>query len=266
MDPVFNDNKRKMKTKVVFDRHYYGPCMEADRHSGCWPLYLVKCTFYGVVCVYMLWSAREISILKQYQELCQQERGRSNEPAQKTKIGSMKETDLPGMMDKAMPDKSLEDSLQFHRIARAADPGKRKKKAKKAGKRSKCPKKCRKGRRGPRGPQGPPGLPGTEGPPGQRGSPGSAGIPGKEGPQGIRGISGAKGDKGDPGLSVATFAAHYTPERPHREPQSVDSSRSKCEEKWGGNYCFSSYTFYSKMKIRSRTDILEQKLNLELIF
>ncbi|OWF40528.1 Collagen alpha-1(XVII) chain [Mizuhopecten yessoensis] len=239
-----------MKTKVVFDGNHHGPCIEADQHTGCWPLCLARCTFYGVVCIYMLWSAREIAILKQYQETCKQEEGRMSVPAQKREDGFLQDIDAPVLLDVGASDnvdQSLNEKNNLHRIARAADPGKRKKKS---GKRSRCPKKCRKGGRGPRGPRGPKGPPGgptgPPGPPGSPGQPGTIGLPGTHGPPGNLGLPGVKGDKGEPGKSVTTFAAHFIPERPHRIPKSVDSARATCEERWGGRYCYGSDTFFSK--------------------
>lgn len=95
-----------MKTKVVFEKPNYGPCIQTDRHSSCWPLYLVKCTFYGVVCVYMLWSAREIAILKQYHAICQHGEAPRINPV----------VDIEGTSDH-----SSTDSIRSRRMTRAAD-------------------------------------------------------------------------------------------------------------------------------------------------
>ncbi|XP_060065499.1 ectodysplasin-A-like [Ylistrum balloti] len=174
----------------------------------------------------MLWSAREIVILKQDQELCRQEGGRVSAPVEKTDDGSVKVKTEPTIINK-----SLEGRIQLHRITRATDPGKRKKKS---GKRSRCAKKCRKGPRGPRGPRGPKGPKGPSGgpvgPPGLPGPPGVTGLPGSEGAPGSIGLPGIKGDKGDPGMSVTAFAAHFIPDRLHRELSSVDSETNQVME------------------------------------
>lgn len=233
--------------KVDWDAKESRLSAETERIRGCWSENLARHSFHIFVCLYILWSAREIVDLRE--EVYKQRDGHYLQSTVHKIRGTEKEEvrieNLPQTSGDIFDEVETFDESVFHRVARSVPTKGKGKRKRKPGSKKKCPKKCR----GPRGRKGLPGSNGTAGLPGipgMAGPPGDRGVQGPIGPAGPVGLPGIQGEKGD---SVSVMAVHFVPGIPEQELTSVDRRMDSmgCVDLWGGDYCALENRFHSKV-------------------